>query len=267
MPKKESEEKIKLPVHMQEQFGMKTWYGHQKLTENLFIWKFRFGGFEFPGWEMVRDEPVREKGGPSMVSSLWQLEKKHAGPVVHVETFECASREAAHDYVLKLLADFQSPDVHYLPKGDYGDAMFSGKTGERMAVFVRGNLVIRLRNAERELTSVFPLAQHLDQLLTEKPEQPKNLKEGPMIVRFEEMPVAKRSAKTNARNEIALTIQAEDPDDYPVWYKFFAPDGEVVEAGKVLTYRPSKSGSHKITAIAVNSTGRTARSSLVLKTG
>ncbi len=267
MQKKESAGKAKLPVHMQEQFGIETWYGQKKLPENLFIWKFRFGGFEFSGWDLVRDEPVSKKDGLSATSSLWQPEKKHTGPVIHVETFECASQAAAHDYVLELLADFESPEVQYMPKGKPGDAMFSGKTGETMAVFVRGNLAVRLRNAERELASVFPVAQQLDNLLIEKPEGTKKAKGGPEIVRFAKKPAAKKSAGLKAPAGIYFEIQAKDPDDYPVWYKFFTPDGEVVQVGEDLTYQPSKTGSHEITAVAMNSAGLTTRSSLVLKTG
>lgn len=270
MQQKESAGKTKLPVHMQEQFGITTWYGQKKLPENLFIWKFRFGGFEFPGWDLVRDEPVRKKERLSATSSLWQPEKKHTGPVIHVETFECASQAAAHDHVLELLADFESPEVKYIPNGKPGDAIFSGKTGETMAVFVRGNLAVRLRNAERELTSVFPVAQQLDNLLIEKPEGTKKAKGGPggpEIVHFAKKPAAKKYAGLEAPAGIFFEITAKDPDDYPVWYKFFTPDGEVVQVGEELTYQPSKTGSHEITAVAINSTGLTARSSLVLKTG
>lgn len=105
---------------------------------------------------------------PPSIQSLWRMPEGHPNALLSVNTFECPSRATAHEFLLLLIAEFQLPLITHRDDLDIGDVAFSGPQ-DSMVLFARANLVYFVRNADREVVSVFPIAQQLDRDLSTKP--------------------------------------------------------------------------------------------------
>jgi len=88
----------------------------------------------------------------------------------------------AHEFVVRLLGEFQSQDVSRQEQGYAGDVAFAPPGGATL-LFARANLVILMQNGGRKIVPVAPLAAHLDNTLTAQP-QPAERQVSPQIRRF-----------------------------------------------------------------------------------
>ena len=83
--------------------------------------------------------------------------------MVRIDLFECASREEAHESLVRIVSDFESPLIEEL-KGPIGDVAFAGR-GTGLILFARANLVYLVRNVGRRAVSVEPNALALAAML------------------------------------------------------------------------------------------------------
>jgi hypothetical protein len=89
--------------------------------------------------------------------------------LVEAELHECTSVNAAHEWLLHLLAVFESPLMERQATPAMGDVCFSGPT-PTVFLFARGNMAVNVRNAGRAIVDVTEVARSLDQNLIAKPE-------------------------------------------------------------------------------------------------
>lgn len=222
------------------------WSNRNTLGENLFIWKFKLGGRELPGWQMVRSRSLPAEQEISSTQSIWRIEQRHdSETLIDLSVFECASQAAAHELLVRSLGEFESPEVGRLEEGGLGDVAFGLPDGN-VVLFARANLVVAIRNAGGELTAVATeVAPGFDRLLYERPEADEK-KAPPEIARFQ------RGERRQADLEV-LEIEATDPLARPLWFKFFSGKGEVLLVGGEPVYRPPAEGPREITLFAINS--------------
>lgn len=221
------------------------WRGINTMKENLFIWKFFLAGNEFPQWKAHRIRPVEAPGWPPAIQSLWRQEEGGEDTLMRVDTYECFSRTAAHEFLVRLLGEFQSPDVVRQKENLAGDVAFAGPGGG-MLLFSRANLVVLMRNAGRDIVEVAETAARFDKDLY-SPQKAEKAKVVPEIRSFR---TPSKVFKIN--DSIPLELDASDPLERPLWYKFYSGQGEVfLEEGRLL-YRSDIAGSNKIEVSAIN---------------
>lgn len=170
--------------------------------------------------------------------TLWRSTSV-AGAAVRVDLFECASLADAHDLVVWLLGEFESPYAER--KTQPGDVAFGGR-GDTLLLFARANLVYLCRNVSRVLTPVFALAAHLDEFITAWTREP--LVDERL---FDAHPAA---AAAEAAGGDGADVELDDvsPERRAAtgtrW--FVADAGEVFVEGRRLIYRPPPSGPRRV---------------------
>jgi hypothetical protein len=231
-----------------------TWRNTTTLEENLFIWKFFLTENEFPDWQPHRIQKVEAPGWPPFTQSIWRTPDGKMDRLLAVDVYECTSRLAAHELVVRLLGEFQSPGLERQKQEDTGDVAFTGH-GDTFILFSRANLAVLVRNAGRELLPVFKTAWQFDQHLIGRPDA-KAQKVIPEITRFATAPQVRllpsEERKLQVGSLIGLWLDAIDPLQRPLWFKFLSRFGEVqVQEGR-LVYRPTSAGSQEVTVFAIN---------------
>lgn len=211
--------------------------------EALFIWRFALGGQELPGYNALRIDTVEHPDLPRKIESLWRAGKEDAGRVLlRVDASEASSVTKARAELLRLLAQFQSPEIERIGDGP-GDIAFGG-AGYRALVFARANIVVLLLSAGDEIQSVEPPARELDRLL----------REGPGADRSSVRPTIQRAEVESASGgrQVRLVLEAEDPLGRHVWFRLSAPGGEFVAQEDSVVFRPEGEGRQAIEVTAVN---------------
>ena len=218
--------------------GFEQWSEPKRGEAALFIWRFALGGQELPGHDAVRIETELRPDARAS-ASLWSPERKD-NVLVRVDVIEAPSVPAARVELLRVLADFQSPQISRLDGGP-GDVAF-GPGGYRAVAFARANLVVVVRSAGDEVEPVETPARELDQLL----------REGPAAERSSVRPAIRRAAAEVADREARLLVDAEDPLGRHLWFRFSAESGQFLEQDDSIVFRPESDGKQAIEVAAIN---------------
>jgi hypothetical protein len=219
---------------LERRHGFESWRGERRLEDDLFIMRFFLTGLEFGGWQarlMQFIEPDEVVPWPRVSATLAAGE----GAAVKLDVYECASRLAAHDFMLEALASFQLPRVGRIEEGQergLGDVVFSTPRGTSV-VFARGNLVVFVRNASRGATDVTPFARAFDEYLIAEPSET-NETLTPQV----EVPESLPPEGLTPDSPLPLRVVEAEPSAPRVWYKFFSPSGSVREREGTAFYRP-----------------------------
>jgi hypothetical protein len=225
------------------------WRGTTRLEENLFVWHLLLPADQFSAFTPHRIQRVDVAGWPPMIQSVWRLAGAPDERVLlQLDAFECPSRDAAHDLLVRLLGYVQSPLVERDETAGVGDVVFSSP-GLSALLFARANVVLVMRNAGRTIISVRPFAVLLDADLVSKPESAAAPAGAPEIRRFD----LQRAPKGGLA---ALQLEAADPARRELMYKLFSRSGEVFREDDRLLYRSSAPGAQEIEIYATAVDGR-----------
>lgn len=219
--------------------------GRNRAGTSLFVWRFFLAGNEIAGWRAHRIRTAQTPEGPAGTLSVWQREGGDKDDLIGLDVYEAESRAAAHEFVLRLLGEFQ---------GDPGDQTsvlgdVSFVTGSS-ALFARANLVVLARPLGPGLSAV-GIAQEFDRGLMTEPKPDGS--SAPAIEVF------------RARGS-ALEIVAEDPRKRPIQYRLFAPSGEFGAAAGALRFVHGDDKPVRVTLYAINSDGEARRAELEVPT-
>jgi hypothetical protein len=222
-----------------KRYGFDQWSQPRRGAEALFIWRFALGGQELPDHRVVRIETVGQPDAPA-ISSLWSPEQQQHDVLVRVDVSEAPSVAGARVELLRVLAEFQSPQVERVDGGP-GDIAF-GPGGYRAVAFVRANVVVVVRNAGDEVQPVETPARELDQLL----------REGPAAERSSVRPAIRRAAAEVTGRDARLVVDAEDPLGRHLWFRFAAKSGAFLAQDDGVVFRAEEEGKQAIEVAAVN---------------
>jgi hypothetical protein len=224
-----------------KRFGFDHWSEPRREAEALFIWRLALAGQELPGHRALRIETVEQPDAPPTLASLWRPEQKDGDEVLlRVDATEAPSVATARVTLLRVLAEYQSPQIERLDGGP-GDVAF-GPSRYRAVAFARANVVVVVRNAGTEVESVEAPARELDKLL----------REGPPAERSSVRPVIRHAEADVAGRQARLVIDAEDPLGRHVWFRFAAKSGEFVAQDDGVVFRAEDDGKQTIDVAAVN---------------
>ena len=215
------------------QFGFEEWSRPEGAqAENLLVWRFTPRGMELSGWRLHRAERGAGAGGAANVvgetdaavvsdtHSLWLDGAERGGSMLRVDTWECATQEAARHRLLALLGEHQGASIFTRSRDGAGEVAFSAPN-DHAQMFARGNLVVEVRNASRQLTAVSGPARELDALLLARPDP----------VQAEALGIRAGEVSPAELASFAERVAADASDQPDVWFKFFARGGEVVLEG------------------------------------
>ena len=259
------------------------WQGANTLPENLFIWQFFLQGNELATWDIDSVQHIAAPNLPPLIQSVWRRPASGGGATLVLDTYECASRLSAHEFIVRLLAQFQSPFIGRRPEVLAGDVAF-GPIGERVSsadsvlLFARANLVNLLRKGSPAPVTVTDLAGHFDGLLVEKPvisqTGTRSSSRGAGSSAASAKGPAEKAIEVSLGDAVAFDIGMPEPPAGPSTrfasagrasgmdytpsgrlYKCFSPNGEVSVENGQLVYRPSVPGPQTLSVFGIDPTG------------
>ena len=227
---------------LRREFGYEQWAGRTSLQESLAVWRYFVAPSLLQGWRLHGSQ--RFDSGPATRTELiFTRPTREDDELLRVDVFECSSLVAAHEQLLRVVADFQSAAVTQVTGGP-GDVAFGN--GDFTQVFARANLVVMLRNAGRNLVPVTQSTRLIDAEITSRPEVVPN-RVSPTLTALE---LEDREPKVGSR--VPIRVEAADPLGRDVWFKAFASGGDLSIEDDRLTYTARVAGSHRMTVFVLN---------------
>jgi hypothetical protein len=231
--------------------GFEEWAGRTTLPVNLFIRHFFISESILEGWRLLRATPIQIPGSPQLVQSLWVPEAGPAEALLRLDVYECDSRRAAHELLIRLIGEFQSSVVTRRDEVGIGDVNFT-PLGEGGVVFSRGNLVLSLGRAGTAPLPVMEIAKLVDERLTERPEGA-----APRARPTARAVTASLEAGESAGPRV-LRVEPS-PEDQPKYQKIFSASGDVRVEGDQLIYEPTRAGPPEIEVFSIDPQGHADR--------
>ena len=145
---------------LKKRFNYEAWSHEDSTEERAVLRNISLAAIESPGWSANRIQRMTTKDFPPYVRSMWQPRSAETEVLVRVDLYECDSIQAAREFLLRLLAEFQSNKIERR-EGLVGDVAFV-YPGDTMVLFSRSNIVTWLRNAGAEAVPVLFLAKQFD---------------------------------------------------------------------------------------------------------
>lgn len=224
---------------LQQRYDFDSWNVPRGPTS--IAWGFRLGGNELPGWKPHRIQQVDLPGQPPASLSVWRPTQGN-GTLLAVNVYECDDESAARRYLLRLLGEFQGPDLQRVASP--GEVAFAA--GSAGLLFARGNLVALVRSIERTPAPVAESAGRLDDVLAGNiPET----RDGPSLDQL--------AAEPGTGASIPLSIKASGAAGDPVWFHLRSETGRLALLNRQPTFTPEGAGPHAVRVTAVSATGTT----------
>jgi len=245
---------------LKQRYEYESWPAASLTGENLFIWQFFLSDSQLPSLQAHRIQRVEVSNWPLAYQSIWRSREGQSQVLLRLDIFECLSRAAARPVLLRLLGEFQSPRLVREPEPVAGEVAFTVPDGLSI-LFVRTNLVVLMQSAGREEVSVQTIAQGFDRDLAARPDLQKG-RVVPEIRRF-----AMSEQDVPIQGVVRLEVEAADPLDRPLWYKFYSSNGEVFLADGKLVYRAATTGTQTVTIYAIYENGGAATETLRFDVG
>ena len=226
---------------LKQRFAFAQWAGINKLRRNLFIWKYKMSERDLPSWRPVRVQRLSLPGEQRLTTSIW---KRADNPqaLLGIDVYECESREAAHNLLISILDNFQSPLVEYNPDAPTGDVAFSDATGNWI-LFSRANLIAIIRNAGPAIEPVASAASLLDRTLSSEPPAAAAAPVAGRTAAFAAPAgprVSVKSKKAAVGSRIRLQVETPEVLEEAAYLKVFSKSGDVYAKEDSLYYRPEK---------------------------
>jgi hypothetical protein len=222
------------------------WSAPEPVAGAFLVWRHFLGGRELPGWRAHRIQRVEAPGFPPAHQSIWQRADGRGQILLAFDVHETASAADAREFLVRLLAEFQSPLLERIPA--IGDVAFT-VPGEGAIVFARANLLVALRNAGAETISLGDLARRYDENLRARPGGGMPWEDTPAIARFE------APARAVVGQAVPLALDVETRAGRPVWFKLYATAGSLAVENDRPVFRPAAAGPAEISAYAITADG------------
>lgn len=218
-------------------------------------------------------QTVTPQEQPARIKSFWKYSETRPEAILDFTIYECSSRDNAHEFLLSLLAQFQSPLLTRRDDMQIGDVVFA-LPAYTIVIFARGNLVQMMRNSGRDVVPMDAVAREFDSELVSKPSTPEPAEKTAAVPYISRLNVA--AEKIQVGVGIPLEIEASDPggaemvtplrarasapllegampQTRPLMFKIFSPlTGHVYREKDQLLYLADTPGPQDVTVYALN---------------
>lgn len=249
---------------LKKRYEYASWEGRKTLDENLFVRNVILPEDILPDWQLQRIQrvsaPLLPKGAaklgaqmpeplPPMIQSLWSHRRDPSRASIKVEIYECTSTAAAHEFLVRVLGEYQLPEITRQDELSVGDIAFADPN-QRVLAFARANLVHVIGNAGKELRPVAEIARRLDQELIRKPDIPA---EGfnALAPEVEFRRVQAKTSPVKIGTQVDLEVNVVAPAGQEPMYKFFSRSGEIQVENERLEFLPRRIGEQDIEIFAI----------------
>ncbi len=228
---------------MENYYNIKKW--EEASTKNLFVWKFFLGGNEVPEWKLTE---VRTTEGfkEGIAKEYYWENKEQKEEAIKIDIIECYSWQKAEEMLMNIVNNHMAPR---LAETKIGDTSYTG-FGDVLQhiIFVRANMVVVLKSIGKKDISVKEFSAILDELFYSKP----IASEKGVLPAIASFSIADRHVNITEKNAFKLEVTATDPLERPLWYKFFADNGEFLSTEGEIYFIPADGLKGMISVYATN---------------
>lgn len=146
-------------------FDFNAWRGINRLDRDISVRKIAIPRDLLAGLESAHVREIDPGDGSRLLRASWPVPGRESALLV-MDLRECASRNAAHQVLLELLANMQAPDVVRLGDDAPGDVAFA-RDSNTAIVFARGNIAVSIRNGGKTVVGVAEAARTVDRWIVE----------------------------------------------------------------------------------------------------
>lgn len=230
-------------------FRFEEWRGSNALSDNLLVWNFQLLDRMLLDWNLTEMlDATHREGTVRSVETLWTSPPRGDDSLLSIDVYECATREAAHDQLFKLLGQISIPALP--PLEGVGDVAFA-VPAQTMILFARANLAVSIRDASPESQSVSDIARHLDKIITERPEELDGSDPPPP----DTLTATTIGVEHPADKGVSLLPETQ-PTAPASYYKFFSHSGEFrIVAGRP-QYLPGNNAEQEVTVVGIGRDGK-----------
>ena len=108
--------------------------------------------------QALRIQEIHAPDFPPITQAIWQLADEE---LIRADVYHCAGPNEAREMAIRILGEYQSPNMARIDPPPAGEVAF-GEPGNTSLLFVRGNLVVQLRNAGSRISTLTDSAVALD---------------------------------------------------------------------------------------------------------
>lgn len=221
--------------------------------KNLFIWNFFLDGHEVPGW-IISEKNIRNEIGNVSIHEYYWHNKTSNDEAIKIDIFEYPSWKVAQENLLEMLKNHMAPQLPEVnaEKKHPGDIAYAGtgKTLQHM-LFVRANMLVILNSIGNKDIPVNEVADIIDEQFYSQP-KPVEKVIGPLIEKFS---VTDRKKSVTNNEAINLEIAATEPLNKPIWFKFFADQGEFFRENDQIFFIPAQKEMKRISVFVITENG------------
>lgn len=224
---------------IEEAYQVGKWSEKGAVTRNLFIWKFAMAGNEFPQWKLSKSLPSQQAPGGAFRTFV--IEKPGKKEAIRIDVIESSSWQDAREALLNLLGEHARPLKEIQGEGRVGDITYVGPGGsEEMMIFVRANIVVRIRSIGGIGVPVREASSSMDLLYS---------KQVPRGVENKKFKLNVDKERLDRGKAARLVVAADLPPKASVWYKFMADGGEFFVEKEEVLFRAETPGDYNVKAI------------------
>lgn len=229
--------------------GMRKIFDKVEFNKQMFIHNYFLAGNEFPEWNLIKKISIPLADKVNFQSYIWKNIRSEEEELVRVDIIEAKSWFKAQSSLLRLLESYQAPVLIEASERDIlvGDFAFVGHSEPvKSLLFTRANMIIRITSVGTHDVLVRKFAEYIDSLFMSRPDVTE-VGVPPKIEGF-----APESLSVKIAQRVSLRVDAKDPLNRRLWYKFFVDSGELYIEDNIVFFRSDESGEPEITLYVLN---------------
>ncbi|MCG8329673.1 MAG: hypothetical protein MI974_18400 [Chitinophagales bacterium] len=230
---------------LKERYNYEEWFSMIEKNTSTFFHNISLSKYQLGKWQADEQQFHQLVTNLKYSSLHWRTEDNEA--VIKMDILECDSHAEAQEQLIIALGDFQHPDPLKRKSEEEGNELLFYFPTEYIALFVTGNLLIKVNNTNKALTSVLDDNSIVEVLKSylRAPSEFGNQKVKPEIDQF--------SIEGQGKQVYEIQASISDPLDRSTWMMLKSPTGYVVRKEDKLFYHPrQEEGPHILTLTAVN---------------
>ena len=242
---------------LKHRYDFASWQGSTTLPLHLLLWHYHLRGTELLDWEIRSTRVLALPQHTRFLPSMWQRAGGgHRNDALRVDTYECSSRQEAHETMIRLLGEFSAPVMQRQTDMGFGDISFGGNDLAAV-LFARANLVFLVANAGRSPLAVTKFARAFDHDLITKPKCTAKPKRPPAPAAVA-CAISGTSSFINIDDTVPVRTRAQPPgrrETTEAQHKLFSRNCELCAEDDIIRAQPLQSGQQQVEIYTLEEAG------------
>ncbi len=224
------------------------WCGRNTLNESFFIYKYFITASCIKNWRLHRQRPITVAEMPRCIQSMWRNPQGAPDALLRFDIYECDSHNAAHEFLVQFITQFQTAEIYRRDDISVGDVMFIPKS-EQAVLFVRANLLVFIADVGNTRAPLTEIARDLDEGFIVKPA-------GSLLSATSHalrLSLGESALPKGSVTPVKLELEGRVDQDF--YFRIFCSEGEIFVKKDKLYYQAKIKGSPTLNVYATGNAG------------